>query len=64
MATEPLVMPAAGEKISDRDFVRLVNRSQAIILYLTSLDLPVEVIDKLVLANEDLIAAMSRKVRR
>ena len=64
MAMEPLVMPAAGEKISDRDFVRLVNRAQAIILYLTSLDLPPSVLDKLEVANKDLISSMNRKIGR
>lgn len=64
MAAEELVMPNAGEKISDRDFVRLVNRSQAIILYLQSLDLPVDVMDKLYHANESMISAMRRKIGR
>lgn len=61
---EELVMPEPGEKISDKDFVRLVNRSQAIIIYLQSLDLPVEVIDKLFIANTNLQDAMRRKIGR
>lgn len=61
MATvEELVMPNAGEKITDEDFTRLVKRSQAIILYLQSLDLPVDVVDKLYHANDSLITAMRR----
>lgn len=64
MAMEELVTPKSGEKISNRDFVRLVNRSQLIILYLQSLDLPVDVMDKLVHANDDLISAMNRKIGR
>jgi hypothetical protein len=59
---EPLVIPNAGEKITDRDFIRLINRAQAIVLTLSSLDLPVEVVDKLVLANEEMISAMNRKI--
>lgn len=64
MATNDLVMPNAGEKISDKDFVRLVNRAQAIVIYLQSLDLPVDVMDKLVHVNEDLQTAMRRKMGR
>lgn len=62
--SEPLVTPNPGEKISDRDFVRLVNRAQAIALYLTSLDIPQDVKDELEAANERFKAAMSRKLRR
>lgn len=64
MTANDLVMPNAGEKISDRDFVRLVNRAQAIVIYLQSLDLPVDVMDKLVHVNEDLQTAMRRKMGR
>lgn len=64
MAADELVMPNTGEKISDRDFVRLVNRAQAIVIYLQSLDLPVDVVDKLVHANDDLQTAMRRKMGR
>lgn len=64
MAMEPLVMPEAGQPISARDFVRLVNRSQALILYLGTLDLADDVKLKLEEANDKLIDAMNRKVGR
>jgi exonuclease III len=59
---EPLEMPNPGQEISNSDFVRWVNRAQAIILCLQALKVPVEVADKLHLANDDLISAMRRKI--
>lgn len=64
MSNKPLVLPSAGEKISDSDFVRLVNRAQAIVLYLQTLDIPETVKDKLYTSNQDMIAAMNRKIQR
>jgi len=60
---EPLVIPGQNEKISDKDFIRLVNRAQAIILILANADVSVPIKDKLWIANDTLIGAMRLKTK-